>query len=257
MAEPKVVGKVSDAAAPASAVQAVEQVKVREAEAEVKVKEEEEEGECSVDELLDQHQELLDGMLSEGYLDDQFSQLQMLQDESSPDFVEEVVTLFFDDTEKLLENLTESLKTDPVDFKVVDGHVHQFKGSSSSIGAQRVKNVCVAFRHCCDAEDKKGCVDHLAKVKEEFNDVRSKLRKMLEVQSSEEKSVEREGSEGAWLVRKWCERACVGCAGEAGDWEKWFGVGSERGVVGAAGEEDHGCGGRSSFRGVLTQVVRW
>lgn len=101
------------------------------------------------------------------------------------------------------------------------------------------------------------CVDHLAKVKEEFNDVRSKLRKMLEVQSSEEKSVEREGSEGAWLVRKWCERACVGCAGEAGDWEKWFGVGSERGVVGAAGEEDHGCGGRSSFRGVLTQVVRW
>lgn len=65
MAEPKVVGKVSDAAAPASAVQAVEQVKVREAEAEVKVKEEEEEGECSVDELLDQHQELLDGMLSE------------------------------------------------------------------------------------------------------------------------------------------------------------------------------------------------
>lgn len=182
MAEPKVVGKVSDAAAPASAVQAVEQVKVREAEAEVKVKEEEEEGECSVDELLDQHQELLDGMLSEGYLDDQFSQLQMLQDESSPDFVEEVVTLFFDDTEKLLENLTESLKTDPVDFKVVDGHVHQFKGSSSSIGAQRVKNVCVAFRHCCDAEDKKGCVDHLAKVKEEFNDVRSKLRKMLELE---------------------------------------------------------------------------
>lgn len=45
----------------------------------------------------------------QGYLDDQFSQLQMLQDESSPDFVEEVVTLFFDDTEKLLENLTESL----------------------------------------------------------------------------------------------------------------------------------------------------
>jgi len=45
----------------------------------------------------------------QGILDDQFSQLQMLQDESTPDFVEEVVTLFFDDSEKLLENLTQSL----------------------------------------------------------------------------------------------------------------------------------------------------
>jgi hypothetical protein len=25
-----------------------------------------------------------------------------------------------------------------------------------SIGAQRVKNVCVTFRTCCDKEDKKG-----------------------------------------------------------------------------------------------------
>lgn len=33
----------------------------------------------------------------------------MLQDESTPDFLEEVVTLFFDDSEKLLENLSESL----------------------------------------------------------------------------------------------------------------------------------------------------
>ena len=45
----------------------------------------------------------------QGILDDQFSQLQMLQDESTPDFMEEVVTLFFDDSVKLLENLTESL----------------------------------------------------------------------------------------------------------------------------------------------------
>ena len=50
-----------------------------------------------------------DFSLLQGILDDQFSQLQMLQDESTPDFVEEVVTLYFDDSVKLLENLTESL----------------------------------------------------------------------------------------------------------------------------------------------------
>jgi len=138
--------------------------------------------EPSVDEMLAEHQELIDSMLAEGILDDQFSQLQMLQDESTPDFVEEVVTLFFDDSEKLLENLTESLKTDPIDYKVVDGHVHQFKGSSSSIGAQRIKKICMTFRPCCDKEDKQGCLDHLVKVKEEFNIVRTKLGKMLDLE---------------------------------------------------------------------------
>jgi histidine-containing phosphotransfer protein len=42
-------------------------------------------------------------------LDQQFTQLQQLQDESNPEFVSEVVTLFFEDSERLLEELTESL----------------------------------------------------------------------------------------------------------------------------------------------------
>ncbi|XP_058087553.1 uncharacterized protein LOC131234644 [Magnolia sinica] len=67
----------------------------------------------------------------EGFLDDQYTQLQQLQDESNPDFVFEVVSLFFDDSEKLLDDLRRALDQHPVDFKKVDAHVHQLKGRSS------------------------------------------------------------------------------------------------------------------------------
>ncbi|KAK6280452.1 hypothetical protein POUND7_020719, partial [Theobroma cacao] len=52
----------------------------------------------------------------------QFLPLQQLQDESNPDFVVEVVFLFFDDSKKLLNDLTIAF-----------------------IAAQRVKNACIAF----------------------------------------------------------------------------------------------------------------
>lgn len=68
---------------------------------------------------------------ADGFLDDQFSQLQQLQDESNPDFVLEVVSLFFEDSEKLLNALSLALDQQTVDFKRIDAHVHQLKGSSS------------------------------------------------------------------------------------------------------------------------------
>lgn len=44
-----------------------------------------------------------------GFLNEQFNQLQQLQDESNPDFVVEVVSLFFEDSERLLNELAKAL----------------------------------------------------------------------------------------------------------------------------------------------------
>nr|XP_017232886.1 PREDICTED: histidine-containing phosphotransfer protein 1-like isoform X2 [Daucus carota subsp. sativus] len=88
-----------------------------------------------VNQLQRQYVDFLSSLYREGLLDDQFLQIQKLQDERNPDFVNEVVTLFFEDSEKLLHNLAIALDQQHVDYQKVDACVHQFKGSSSSIGA--------------------------------------------------------------------------------------------------------------------------
>ncbi|XP_021290583.1 histidine-containing phosphotransfer protein 1 [Herrania umbratica] len=121
-------------------------------------------------------------LFMEGFLDGQFLQLQQLQDESNPDFVVEVVSLFFDDSEKLLNDLTMALDQKNVDFKKVDAHVHQLKGSSSSIGAQRVKNACIAFRNFCEEQNIEACLGCLQQVKQEYYLVKNKLETLFRLE---------------------------------------------------------------------------
>ncbi|XP_039022343.1 histidine-containing phosphotransfer protein 1-like isoform X2 [Hibiscus syriacus] len=111
-----------------------------------------------------------------------YNELQELQDENNPDFVVEVVSLFFEDSERLLNELTKALEQQSVDFKRVDAHVHQLKGSSSSIGAQRVQKVCIAFRNYCEEQNIEGCVKCLQQVRHEYSLVKTKLESMFQLQ---------------------------------------------------------------------------
>ncbi|KAH9683145.1 Histidine-containing phosphotransfer protein 1 [Citrus sinensis] len=121
-------------------------------------------------------------LFMEGVLDNQFLQLQQLQDESNPDFVAEVVSLFFADSERLLNDLTRALDQPTIDFKMVDSHVHQLKGSSSSIGAERIKNACVAFRNFCEEQNIEGCMSCLQQVKQEYCLVKNKLETLFRME---------------------------------------------------------------------------
>lgn len=126
--------------------------------------------------------QLTNSLFQEGFLDEQFTQLQQLQDDSNPDFVTEVVVLFFEDSEKLLHNLANALDKEVIDYKKIDAHVHQFKGSSSSVGAQRVKNLCIAFRAFCNDNNRAGCIQCLQQLKEEYYLFKDKLQDLFHLE---------------------------------------------------------------------------
>ncbi|XP_059625796.1 histidine-containing phosphotransfer protein 1-like [Cornus florida] len=136
----------------------------------------------TIGQLQRQFVDYTSSLYRDGFLDDQFAQLQKLQDESNPDFVVEVVSLFFDDSDKLLNNMATALQQQIVDYKQVDAHVHQFKGSSSSVGAQRIKNVCVAFRNYCEEKNIEGCFTCLQQVKHEYYLLKSKLETLFRLE---------------------------------------------------------------------------
>ncbi|KAG7615152.1 HPT domain superfamily [Arabidopsis thaliana x Arabidopsis arenosa] len=65
-------------------------------------------------------------LYQQGFLDDQFTELKKLQDDGSPDFVAEVLSLFFEDCVKLISNMARALdkSTGTVDFGQVGASVH-------------------------------------------------------------------------------------------------------------------------------------
>nr|CAB3456551.1 unnamed protein product [Digitaria exilis] len=109
--------------------------------------------------LREQLNALLSSMYASGLVDDQFQQLQMLQDDGgTPGFVAEVVTLFCDDADRIISELAALLEQPVVDFDKVDAYVHQLKGSSAR------------------------CIMALTLVRNEFYDLRNKFQTMLQLE---------------------------------------------------------------------------
>ncbi|KAJ7951711.1 Histidine phosphotransfer protein [Quillaja saponaria] len=114
-------------------------------------------------------------LFDQGYLDEQFIQLEELQDDANPNFVEEIVTLHYRDSSRLISNIEQNLERNPLDFDKLDNIMHQFKGSSSSIGGKKVKAECTLFRDYCRAENGEGCMKTFQQLKKEYAALRKKL----------------------------------------------------------------------------------
>ncbi|KAM5579179.1 histidine-containing phosphotransfer protein 4 [Rosa sericea] len=114
-------------------------------------------------------------LFTQGYLDEQFVQLEELQDDTNPNFVEEIATLYYRDSCRSLQTIEQALEKTPHDFYKLDNHMHQFKGSSSSIGAKKVKAECQQFREYCRAGNGEGCMRTFQLLKKEHATLKKKL----------------------------------------------------------------------------------
>lgn len=111
----------------------------------------------------------------EGVLDEQFQQLMQLQDESNPDFVQEVVQLYFEDSVQKIERVGAILNSGSPDYNELDQIVHQFKGSSASLGASMIAQLCIKFREACQQMNLAACQSLLSQIRDAYGLLRSKL----------------------------------------------------------------------------------
>ncbi|XP_070038021.1 pseudo histidine-containing phosphotransfer protein 2-like [Nicotiana tomentosiformis] len=91
-------------------------------------------------------------LFDQEYLDEQFIQLEELQDDANPNFVEEVVNLYFTDSARFIRNIELAL-----------------------IGAKRVKSECSQFQEYCNQRNIEGCKRAFQGVKQEYATLKSKL----------------------------------------------------------------------------------
>ncbi|KAG5578284.1 hypothetical protein H5410_058418, partial [Solanum commersonii] len=120
----------------------------------------------------------------QGYLDEQFIHLEELQDDANPNFVEEVVKSYYTDSARYVRNIELALENGPYDFARLDNMMYQLKGSSSSIGARRVKRQCSQFQEYCNAKNIEGCRNIFQEVKQEYDTLKTKLETYFQVSLS-------------------------------------------------------------------------
>ncbi|KAK9066073.1 hypothetical protein SSX86_015475 [Deinandra increscens subsp. villosa] len=126
---------------------------------------------------------LLSLLFHQGVLDEQFLQLQQLQDQTSPNFVSEVVTIYFHESEKQLRNLRNLLLDREMwDYVKLGIHLNQLMGSSSSIGAKRVRNICAAFRNAVEQNNRSACMRALEVLEHEYCYLKNKLHELFQIE---------------------------------------------------------------------------
>ncbi|KAK9921208.1 hypothetical protein M0R45_029728 [Rubus argutus] len=134
--------------------------------------------------LKQQLEHLIQSMAIEGILvEQQFAQVQELQNPDNPNFVSRVLNDFCNGAETSITELNKFLCQEQVEFNKLDISAHLLKGSSASIGAHQMFLATVELLKAVDKEDKEKSLEALKKVTHEYIRIQYKFQTIIQLEN--------------------------------------------------------------------------
>ena len=131
--------------------------------------------------------------VQQGVLDEQFAQLQELEDESSPGFVRSLVDMYKEECVHKFDKMEQTLmeENEETKWNNLDAIAHQLKGSSASIGAPKTSKACAQLREAGGRKDLEQCKALMKEVREAFHEYIEAAEQLLSSVEEQTKSTEK------------------------------------------------------------------
>ncbi|KAM3684994.1 hypothetical protein ACJW30_11G083200 [Castanea mollissima] len=124
-------------------------------------------------------------LFDEGLLNEQFIELEKLEDASDPNFVKDLINVFLTDSLKNVIGIEESLQylkaDEPFNITELGKFLQQLQGNCLGIGAKKVLIEVEKMLQCHEAGDMEGAKTILPTMKQEYNNLENKLEAYFEL----------------------------------------------------------------------------
>ncbi|XP_065634454.1 histidine-containing phosphotransfer protein 1 isoform X1 [Quercus suber] len=119
-------------------------------------------------------------MYDEGYVNDQFWQIQQMKKTTQPDYAVRAVTSYCMSAQNLFTQLTDHINQENVDFHQVNVSARELFEQSNSVGAA-MSSMHVELLHACEENDKDYCSKTLYWTKNEFSQLKRKFETVVQL----------------------------------------------------------------------------
>lgn len=82
-----------------------------------------------------------------------------------------------------IDKIGQMLASGSPDFNELDQLVHQFKGSSASLGAQMIAQLCIRLREQCQQQNSQGCAALVAQIRQAYELLKSRLDLFMQLEA--------------------------------------------------------------------------
>ncbi|KAE8660794.1 Phosphatase 2C family protein isoform 1 [Hibiscus syriacus] len=116
---------------------------------------------------------LRQSFFDEGILDEQFTELEQLEEKGNPSFLQQVFTMYFNDSTTVLDTVEQALGE--IDVVKLEHVLHKFKGSSASVGAKKVVNEIIKTRRLLGEGNLEGAKVAFQELRKEYENLKAML----------------------------------------------------------------------------------